>query len=129
MENQSAINKIKQYCLIDIRMEKIFLEMCKDWGDEGKIPLTILTGNFADILSKNWANISEKERKEVFLLTEKLMNSNEELVQTVVATGFLESLLHAASRGIIDYQELKKYFGEGSQKFCEAYIAFSDGNQ
>lgn len=58
-------------------------------------------------------------------LTEELMTTGDEMTQTVIATGFLESLLGQASGGLLDFRKIVWAIGPESRKYCRAWDEFT----
>lgn len=91
-------------------------KLVADWEPEEPPPTVRLAG-FARALAQDWSNIPEYVRAEVLDVVETLLLIGNDLVQTAVATGFLERLLNAALDGTLDRKTLEAMLGPASLEY------------
>jgi hypothetical protein len=91
-----------------------------------EIPTSWL-GDVGRVVTDAWNGLTESERDGVLSVAERALTSGSESLATAVATGFLESLVHAVSRRRIEGPDLARHLGPRSRAHLDAYDAFTVG--
>lgn len=116
MQKQSSI-EIMAIAEIDRSLMELRDSTVEKWG-EGNIPLIVLASGYARILIEQWQSIDDREKKTFFSEIERLFCINEEELQTIVATGFLERLSFDILSDKISFSILEPFLGEKSKEYC-----------
>ena len=74
--------------------------------------LELLLVDFAVILVKNFDQLSEQDKLEIFNLVEKNIK-NDDYVSTALLTGFIETIQNVSNKE--QYKKIEKYFGENTK--------------
>ncbi|GBR04513.1 hypothetical protein HW511_05150 [Asaia siamensis] len=80
------------------------------------------------IIGDNIENIDIAQLKEIFLLVEEGVSSKDDHISTIMATHLLEAFYNSIS-GKDCYSIYKKYLGENSCNYIEAYFLKPWGNE
>lgn len=120
----------KENCL-EILLEKFPIlkpklkEILKEWGED-HYPNELIFGDFADFVVEliQEGKISESELKEIFSFMEYALINGEGSIKDIVATCFLEDLLHATP-GKISALTFVHLLGEESREYCKAWDEFT----
>ena len=74
--------------------------------------IELLLVDFAVILVKNFDQLSEQDKLEIFSLVEKNIK-NDNYVGTALLTGFIETIQNVSNKE--QYKKIEKYFGENTK--------------
>ena len=74
--------------------------------------IELLLVDFAVILVKNFDQLSEQDKLEIFSLVEKNIK-NDNYVGTALLTGFIETIQNTSNKE--QYKKIEKYFGENTK--------------
>ena len=74
--------------------------------------IELLLVDFAVILVKNFDQLSEQDKLEIFSLVEKNVK-NDNYVGTALLTGFIETIQNVSNKE--QYKKIEKYFGENTK--------------
>lgn len=74
-----------------------------------------------------FASLDPGDRARLFAVVERYLVGGSEATSTVVATGFLEAVAHAVSRGEVPGPDLATVLGPHSRAYLDAYDQFTLG--
>lgn len=106
---------------LDAHLKDTLNEMLKEW-DIDNIPLTVLSSNYAKTMMTYWGEIGKEKLKSIFDKVEELLNQKDhDIIKDVIATGFLETLMHAVYSKKIEFSSLDLFLGQKSREYCMEY--------
>ena len=83
--------------------------------------IELLLVDFAVILVKNFDQLSEQDKLEIFSLVEKNIK-NDNYVGTALLTGFIETIQNTSNKE--QYKKIEKYFGKETLSLADKLIEF-----
>ena len=83
--------------------------------------IELLLVDFAVILVKNFDQLSEQDKLEIFSLVEKNVK-NDNYVGTALLTGFIETIQNVSNKE--QYKKIEKYFGKETLSLADKLIEF-----
>ena len=90
------------------------------WPDDP--PWTSLFGIIGRVLCENWGRLTVEEKIQLFEMIEPSMDeSTDEFLQTVVATGLVESIIHLTDKNQILWSEIESYMLPMTKEFANTY--------
>lgn len=97
----------------------------KEWSPDVP-PITILFGNIGTHIGKALMGWNFEQKREIFTLIERGMNSSDFGLREAVATGLIEALVTYADENPKIWEELKKLFGTASLGHALAWRNFKN---
>jgi len=116
-----VLNRIEE---IDPSLKAAGESLREEWFPN-EVPLTILAGYLADAVVVNITTIPALNIESLFRTVEEVFARNDEMAKDVIATGFLEALLAAASAGRFDIRRIVDFLGPHSLSYCRAWDDFT----
>jgi hypothetical protein len=93
----------------------------QDWGVD--IPNTVLFGAFGRSIACNFISLSLEEKRDVFETIELSMNSSDEAVKSLVATGLLEALYNSSRNDVLLWPQIMRDLGVSSRTYLAVWEA------
>lgn len=106
-------------------LARVDLDLVAEW-DPQEPPPTIRMADYARALAEECVAIPVDVRQRILNTVEKLMVQGDDLLQTAVATGFLERLLNAVLDGQLDRVVVQAMLGPESLAYFKEWERFSD---
>jgi len=120
MNHKSALVQIAK---ISPQLKTAYDAELEYWHPESP-SLTTLAGTLATAVSLNLADLSDATLADIFAICETALNNGEMDEANAIATGFLEGLQHADSRGDFNFAQVVHYLGQASTAHCKAMDRF-----
>lgn len=98
-------------------------EAIGDWHPE-EPPATAMFGVFGLRIADDFRSTDVDTKRHLFSLIEQAMQSADEDLRTVVATGLIEALVNRAELTTGLWEEIVPFLGPRSRRHAEAWLAF-----
>lgn len=113
--------KISDFEDVSDALRRVGQRLRKEWeGEPEKVPIIVQAGYYG----RETCQLAVEDQEVVFEVAEEMMTHGDEQLQTAVATGFLEAVVHAAERGECDFRAIRDLLGPRSRRQVDAYRNF-----
>lgn len=108
-------------------IRKAHRAMIEDWHPEDP-PITTLYAGLAFQIADDFEGCQSEAKDRIFSLVERAMESGDQDLVEVVATGLLEALVVRAMETEGLWEQIKSYLGPRSLRYVEGWLSFDSGS-
>lgn len=119
-------NEIYFFIKLSQKYFHVYQEHLEYYDQENPL-FTVLFGFFGDIIVETFTETSEVEKKRIFGFVESMMNSHDEYLSTVTATGLVESIVINAEnidKTNVFLYEILSYCGNETKEYIKSWSEY-----